>query len=250
MKKKTIFFDEKKKLDKKYKISLLKALLNKIYNYDYGVIEIKANDILCFFKFCCEYKIEIKNIEPLEIKKVQDWQKSELNKNYFVSDKDIDNLGMKIKKSKFLYLLIEIFANCDDTYLFKLLNSKYGNDFSRGTLDLLIDEKIKFKNFSFKDEKEFINFQKNLLSISDKKEEVNYIIRLSKSLYNNLIFINENFATISKILEDNAKVLRWKSTNYQLSLESPSETDDIDKIFIALSDIIKLLKDHNKAKRH
>ena len=241
------FFDEKKKLDKKYKISLLKALLNKIYNYDYGVIEIKANDILCFFKFCCEYKIEIKNIEPLEIKKVQDWQKSELNKNYFVSDKDIDNLGMKIKKSKFLYLLIEIFANCDDTYLFKLLNSKYGNDFSRGTLDLLIDEKIKFKNFSFKDEKEFINFQKNLLSISDKKEEVNYIIRLSKSLYNNLIFINENFATISKILEDNAKVLRWKSTNYQLSLESPSETDDIDKIFIALSDIIKLLKDHNKA---
>ena len=46
-------------------------------------------------------------------------------------------------------------------------------------------------------------------------------------------------------MEANSKVYRWKSTNYQLSLEPPDDKDDIDQIFQVLSDIMLILKDKN-----
>ena len=123
------------------------------------------------------------------------------------------------------------------------MKSKYEKDFSASILDLLINNRIKFKDLTFKNDKEITNFQKYLLSASSKKEEVNFTIKLSKSLYENLIFIKENFKIITKILEDNAKIFR--KNNYQLSLERPDEKDDIDKIIIALSEIMILSKDKN-----
>ena len=126
---------------------------------------------------------------------------------------------MNLKKSKFLNILIEIYSIYDINYLLKLIKTKYGKEFSREILDLLINNKIKFNDLSFNDEIELYNFQKTLLSVSDKKEEVNFIIKFDKSLYKNLIFIKDNFKSICKILEANSKVYRWKSTNYQLSLE-------------------------------
>ena len=240
------FFDEKKEINQKFKSSLLKALLDMIYKYEN--IELYPNEMLSFFKYCCEQKIKPENIESLELKKYknkEDNDKNILNKNYYITDSDIDNLNMKLRKTKFLYLLSEIYSIYDTEHLLKLMKSKYEKDFSASILDLLINNRIKFKDLTFKNDKEITNFQKYLLSASSKKEEVNFTIKLSEGLYENLIFIKENFKIITKILEDNAKIFRWKITNYQLSLERPDEKDDIDKIIIALSEIMNLSRDKN-----
>ena len=236
------FFDEKKNI-KKFKENLLKSLLNKIYLYEN--VEINPNDILRFFKCCCEKGVKIDKIDSLEIKREKGGEKFKLNKDYYIAEADLEKLNMNLKKSKFLNILIEIYSIYDINYLLKLIKTKYGKEFSREILDLLINNKIKFNDLSFNDEIELYNFQKTLLSVSDKKEEVNFIIKFDKSLYKNLIFIKDNFKSICKILEANSKVYRWKSTNYQLSLEPPDDKDDIDQIFQVLSDIMLILKDKN-----
>ena len=235
------FFDEAKKIDEKFKKNLLKSILDKIGSLDN--LELKPDEILRFFKYCCDFKIAPKLINSLEIRHIKEG-KFELNKKYYISDEDIEKIEMNLKKTKFLNLLVEIYSLYDSNYLLKLMKSKYNKDFSRATLDLLINNKIKFKDLLIKEE-DFNNFQNNLLTISEKKDEINYIIKLSKGLYSNLSFIRDKFQIISKILEDNAKVLRWKSTNYQLSLVNAEEGDDIDKIFLVLSDIIDLSKNKN-----
>ena len=99
------FFGEQKIYSEKFHPKLLKSIISKIYTCD--IIELKANDILKFFKKCCENKIEINQIDSLEIKKEKEI--SELNKEYYISDEDLDKIK-NIKKTKFLQLLIEIFA--------------------------------------------------------------------------------------------------------------------------------------------
>ena len=236
------FFDKTKKNCEKFKKSLLKAILNKIYNCEN--VELKPDDILKFFKNCCEYKEKIENINALEIKRVEGGKK-ELNKEYYITVEDLDKISMKLPKTKFLDLLIEIFSIYDCSYLLQLIKSKYGKNFSREILDLFLNKKLRFTDLSFNNENDFNDFQINLLSITKSKEEIIFVIKLSKSLYENLIFIKNNLNIICKILEDNAKIYRWNSTNYQLSLGNFNDKDDIDSIFILLSDIVKLLEKKN-----
>jgi len=230
---------KQKKNCEKFKKSLLKAILNKIYNCEN--VELKPDDILKFFKNCCEYKEKIENINALEIKRVEGGKK-ELNKEYYITVEDLDKISMKLPKTKFLDLLIEIFSIYDCSYLLQLIKSKYGKNFSREILDLFLNKKLRFTDLSFNNENDFNDFQINLLSITKSKEEIIFVIKLSKSLYENLIFIKNNLNIICKILEDNAKIYRWNSTNYQLSLGNFNDKDDIDSILFDLK-INTFLKD-------
>ena len=226
----TCIFEETKNMDKKIKVSLLNNILDTIYKE--RNFELKPNDILKIFKYCCEFKIEPKYINSLEVKKIQEDQKYELDKKYYLSENDYENIDINKNKQKFLHLLIEIYSNYDSEHLFGLMKSKYGKNFSKETLYMLINNKMKFKDLVFKDDKEFKGFQKNLLSVSIRRDEINYIIKLSKGLYNNLIFVKENLEDIGKI-----------AGNYSLSLNEPDVEDDIDQIFIILSDLITQIKE-------
>ena len=217
-------------MDKKIKVSLLNSILNTIYSE--RNVELKPNDILKIFKYCCEFKIEPKYIDSLEVKKSQEGKKYELDKNYYLSEKDFENIEINKNKQKFLHLLIEIYSNYDFEHLLGLMKSKYGKNFSKETLYMLMNNKMKIKDLIFKDDKEFKGFQKNLLSASTKKDEINYIIKLSKGLYNNLIFIKENLKEIGKI-----------AGNYILSLNEPDVDDDIDRMYMILHDLITQIKE-------
>ena len=105
----------------------------------------------------------------MEIKREKGGEKFKLNKDYYIAEADLEKLNMNLKKSKFLNILIEIYSIYDINYLLKLIKTKYGKEFSREILDLLINNKIKFNDLSFNDEIELYNFQKTLLSVSDKK---------------------------------------------------------------------------------
>ena len=84
------------------------------------------------------------------------------------------------------------------------MKSKYGKEFSRGILDLLMKDKNKIINLLHQinnyNNDEFKIFQNNLLSVSGLKEEINNILKLSKGLFNSLAFIKENLDIIYKIL--------------------------------------------------
>ena len=232
------FYSRGKNININFKSYSLKSLLNKI-KYSRN-IELSPKTTLKLFKFCCEMEIEPKYIYSLNIiydDKIYDKKKYILNKKYYISDEDIEKFKIKNKKSKFLELLMEIYANYDINYLLDLMQSKNGDIYSKIVLDLIYDNKVKL-HILFEKEKDFKIFQKKLLSVSQYKSQVNYIIKLSKGLYNNLVFIKENFQLICKILEDYDKIYRKTNTDLKLRLDNPEKDSDIDKIFIALSDIV------------
>ena len=236
------FYDKEKNLNQKYQSYSLKSLLSRIRYLKN--IELSPETILKLFKFCCKLKIEPEYIDSLEIfynfkGNKQEKEKIKLNKEYYISDEEIEKSQIKIKNTKFLDLLVEIYANFDASYLLKLMLSKNGVVYSKAILDLLSDNQVKM-NILFKNNEEFNKFQKALIVIAEHKDEVNYIIKLSKGLTNNLNFIKENFNIICNVLEKDAKVYRFKSTNFQLNLDSPEIDENIDDIFIAISDIVSL----------
>ena len=238
------FFDKQKKITDKFKSKLLKALLKKIRDSKNNDVEIYPNEILKLFKFCCKYQLSLDNINSL---KMIHNDNEQINTTYYINDDDLSNLEKNLKKSKFLYLLIEIYSNYDYIYLLRLMKSKSGNLFSRGILDLLMDNKNKILNLLVQDDNNLKIFQKILLKASEKKDDINNIIKLSKGLYNNLLFIKENMNEIYQTLNKIITILNLNFfTNYELSLNNPEENEDIDKIISVLSEIINLTKDKNK----
>ena len=242
------FFDKQKiKTDKfeKFKTKLLKALLKKIRDSYNNEIEIYPNEILKLFKFCCKYQLTLGNNYSLKLKHNEN---EKINKDYYICDDDLVKLKIDLKKSNFVYLLIEIYSNYDCIYLLKLINSKNGNMFSRGILDLLMNNKNKIANLLFQDDNNLKIFQKNLLHASEQKDDINNIIRLSKGLYNNLLFIKENIDEIYQILDKNKKLYHYLKyyEYYELSLNNPEANEDIDKIIVVLSEIINITKDKSQ----
>ena len=216
-----------------------KAFLKKIRDSKNNDVEIYPNEILKLFKFCCKYQLPLDNINSLKMKHNDNEQ---INKVYYINDDDLDKLGMKLKKSNFLNLLIEIYSNYDCIYLLDLMKSKKGDLFSRGILDLLMNNKNKILNLLVQDDKILKIFQKYLLKASENKDDINNIIKLSKGLYCNLLFIKENMNEIYQTLDNIIKFYQFYK-NYELSLNNPEGNEDIDNIISVLSEIIKLTED-------
>ena len=241
----TYFFNKNKNIIKNIQLYSLKSLLNHIKNVRH--IELYPETILKLFKFCIYMSLEPESIDALEIignKEAGEIKKNQINKEYYLSDADIEKLRLKMKKLKFINLIIEIYSNYDSDYLLLLMQSKNANIYSEIFLNLLFDNKIKFDKL-FKNAKDLKFIQKKLLLVAKKKYDVNYIIKLSKGLYNNLTFIEENFKTIYEILEKNASFFSWSTTNYQLSLDNLEYGANIDEIIKLISSILSKNKGKN-----
>ena len=231
------FFEKEQNKKESFQKSLIKALINKISKIDN--IELKVENILKFFKFCVIFNLEPTNIEAIEIPRKKN-EKINLKEEYFLSGEDIENLNLKKQKSKFIDLIVCIYANSNKKYLMELIQSKNGKDYCRNIFDLLNIKKLRLSDLSFDNEKDKQLFQKNLLLVSKSKDEVNYVISISDGLTNSLEFIQDNCKKICSILEENESKLRFKDTNYLLSLKNPDNNDNIDKIYSLLFNIIKL----------
>ena len=177
------FCDKEQNQKENFQKSLIKALINKISRTDN--IELKAENILKFFKFCVKFNLEPTNFEAIEMKRKKN-EKINLKQEYFLTSEDIENLNLKRQKSKFIDLIVYIYANCDKKYLMELIQSKNGKDYCRNVFDLLNNKKLKLSDLSFDNENEKKIFQKNLLSVSKSKEDVNYVISISEGLTNSL----------------------------------------------------------------
>ena len=225
----------------KYQLYFLNSILEKIKTIEN--LELEPETILKLFKFCCKMKVQPKNIDSIiminNYKEEKDKKNNiiKLNKEFYITDEDIENLKIKINTSKFFILLIEIYLNFNVNYLLKLTESKNWNDYTRIVLYCLINNKNKF-NLSFNIEEDLLIFQKKLISVSQTKDEVNSIIKLKKGFYNNLKFINDNFVQIYNIIENDLKNGISKNITFQVSLDKLEYDENIEKIFIILYNII------------
>jgi len=234
------FFNKKKNELEPYQKGLIEALATCISKSDKA--ELLPETILMIFKFCSifQVKLDTLNIDVIEIKKDYKNKKTPLDHDYCLLNEDIDKLILKKQKPKLIDLIVNIYANYDKEYLMKLIQCKDNKNYCRSVFDLLNKNTLKLKDLSFKNEEESNVFQKNLLSVSKTKDEVNFVIKLSKGFTNSLIFINENFLKIYSILEENASKFSGEKSNYHLSLGNLGKEDnDFQKIYVALSGIIK-----------
>lgn len=224
-----LFFFNKNKNEVIFQENLIKSIISYINKSKEGVF-FTVDIILQFFKYCSKFKLELKKIDNCKLKNEK--SPTPLNKEFFLSNDDINQIVGKNKneKGKLLSLLVEIYANNDKNCLMNLIQSNNSKDYGKSLLNILVKRPLMVKEFSFEN-KEFIPIlQKNLLAFSQKKEEIDLIIKLSENLSKSIIFIEQNYNDIYAKLDKSADLWR-KERNYTLNLPDPKNNDDFNLIY-------------------
>jgi hypothetical protein len=229
------FFDKEKNEEKSLQKSLMNALINKV-NQNSQIL-LSPEIIFKYLRYCLKFNLKLLNINSIII--IENIN-NKISKEDYISNEDINKMLIEqnekpilIKKIIDIYFLI---GNID--YLIGLKKSK---DFGRAFLEKLNEKRFNCSRF-FNNEESIINFQNELLSFCIKKEELNYILNLSKGLLKYLKYICENYDKIYTILKNSASGSYYKY-NYLLYLPSVGEEDTLEKIKEIL---IKILEKKNK----
>jgi len=223
------YFFNKNKNEIIFQENFIKSLLSFI-NRSKETIVFTVDNLLQIFKYCSKFKLEIKKIDNCALGKVK--SQTPLKKEFCLSNEEINQICGKNKneKEKLLNLLVEIYANNDKDCLMNLIQSNNSKDYCKSLLNILVKRTLKVSEFSFQN-KEFIpSLQKNLLSLSQNKDEINLIIKLSENLSKCIEFIEQNFTEIYTKL-DKASGFFGKEKSYTLNLPDPKGNDDIGLIY-------------------
>ena len=198
--------------------SLIKAIMNRISREN--KIKIRPHNFFRIIKLCGKFGIEMKNLEYLEIK-----AKKKVAREYYLTSEDIDKINTK-KRAQIIDLIVFSFIKIDINYLIELTKGNSGPDICRSILDNINKGEIKIENFKLNKE-DFTIFQKLLLSITKTKDEVEYVITLSKQLIPSLKFIQDNIDVLQTL----------QSYCFPINLDAPNDKDNIDDIIILVNDI-------------
>ena len=239
------FLTEKNQIKDSIQKSLIKGLINKI-KYQKNIL-LKPNIILIFLSYCKKFKLEPKNIDNIELYSYDGKIILEkLIKDYLISSDDIDSLTVKNnnEKNKLINLIVKIYAfNNSVDNLIKLIESKNGIQCSKTILDLLNNKEIKFENLTFEKEEDYLLLKKNLLFSAKTKEDINFIIKMSRGLVDCLQFIDQFAKEIYEILKK-CEPFRKKTEHYQLKLPEPKIEDDIEILTQYLKKIFEIGKEY------
>lgn len=170
----------------------------------------------------------------------------QLNKENYLTNDDINNLVKKEKeKIKLIDLLVKIYTNYDKTKLKELIKDQDGKKFSKSIFDLIKQRQLKLEDFHFENNEELNLFQKNLLSSGQEKNEINKddinnILNFSKSLTNCLKFLSDNIQIVYDSLDN---FVKWYNlNNYELTIPSAKNEENVEDIFNSLQNIINYTK--------
>ena len=238
-------FNDQLNIDKMFKIALIKKIFGIINEMNEVILY--ADIFLLMFKRSLIYKIEPKNINSIKIREILAKRSIKLSAEYFLNNDEIEKLKLGDGKSKFCELIVGIYAYSDKKQLMKLIQSKNGKEYCRYILSLIYNKQFKKEEFNLiKEEKSINQIQANFLSVSTRREDINFILYLSKGLLSNLKFIAEHYYAIYNILSSNANYILFNAFNkYYLELLFPDEKDDIKDIQINFAKIVKLTKENN-----
>ena len=81
------FFDEEKNKEESLKISLMKALINKVNQY--RQIFLSPEIIFRYLKYCIKFKLKLLNINAI---KIIENINNKISKDYYISNEDIDKM--------------------------------------------------------------------------------------------------------------------------------------------------------------
>ena len=237
------FFNEKNKIKEDIQKYLLKGIMNRIKMQ--RNILLKPNLILKFLTYCKKLKLEPKNFENVELFNVDGKILIEnLENDFLILSDDIDSLTHENEKekSKLINLLVKLYAYNDSVNnLILLLESKNGSQCSKATLDSLNNKEIKFEELKFEKEEDYLKFKKNLLFAAKTKDDINFILKMSRGLTDCLQFILQFTKEIYDILKKNEPYTR-KNVYYYLKLVEPKVDDDIEILTEYLKKIFEFSK--------
>ena len=187
----TYFFDPKKIIDKRFKIELLKTIFNSINNKNEVVLT--SDLFLSLFKQCILLNFKPGNINSIRIFDSEKEKKNKINQELYLTNEEIERLNLGEQKERFQNLMVSIYINHDKKQLMKLIQSSNGKDYCRKVLDLVYKKELQLNDFHLIKQTNINTLQKNLLEVSEKKEEIQFILSLSKGLLDYLNFINNNY---------------------------------------------------------
>jgi len=230
------FFDKEKNKDESLQNSLMNSLKNKLSQN--SQIVLSPEIIFKFLKYCLKFNLKLNKINSIIIERNNN---NKISEEYYISNEDINKLLIdQYEKPILIKKIIDIYFLIGD--IDKLIKSKKSKELGSALL-----EKLNEKNFNcsrlFNNEESIINFQNELLSFCTKKEELNYILNLSKGLIKYLKYISENYEKIYSIMKNNTSSSYYKY-NYLLNLPSVGEEDTLEKIKEIL---IRILDKKNKS---
>ena len=238
-------FGEKKNFEKAIKVEFLKDYFEFVNTTDDATLY--ADTFLNIFKQSLALKVEPKNINSIKIHEIEKNKEMDIQPKDYLTADDIDKLKLEIQKSKFIEYIVIIYAKTDIKQLLKLIQSKSYKKYCRMILNLVKDKKL-FRGLflEFRDKAIINTLEKNLLSVSNSKDDINFILSLAIGLSDNLKFIKENFNEIYKILDSEHSLPQFLNFySYTLYLLIPHEKDTIDDIIINFSQIVKITKEKN-----
>ena len=241
------FFLDKKNENENFQKYLIKSIIAKIEKNKDG-INFNIDNTLKFFKYCAKYNFELKKLDYFHLSPEKG--KIALNKEFCLSSEEINILTKnKNCREKIINIYVEIYANHDKECLMELIQSDKSKDYCKAILGFLVKRTIKPTelSLSFNNKEKIPIFQKNLLSNSKTRDELNIIIKLSENLAKSLEFIYSNYNDIYSILEKNSNKVFYKEASYLLTLPNPNANEEINEIY---SYLIKIFKERHNEKKY
>jgi hypothetical protein len=224
----------------KYQKELISTMIKAIKDND-NTIKLRAETILKFFKYCEKLLLEPKGIDNIEVDIGKNALKNKLNKDYYLTNDNINNLVKKEKeKSNLINLVVKIYSNYDKNMLISLIKTENGKDYVKSLFQLIRERKLKLEDLHFENKDDLILFQKNLLSSVETKDELNNVLNLSENLTGCLKFISDNIKSICNVLDYLQKWYKWN--NYELTIQVAKNEEKIDEIYDSLLSIIQYTK--------
>jgi hypothetical protein len=216
------FFDKEKNINKSLQISLMESLIYKVNQF--YEIKLSPEIIFKYLKYSLKFKLNLFSINAIQLIEMS---YSNISNEYYISNEDINEMIIdEYEKPILIKKIIDIYFLIDDIeYLIRLKKSK---EFGRAFL-----EKLNKEHFNcymiFNNEERIINFQKELLSFCVKKQELQYILNLSKGLIKYLKYIYNNYEKIYTILKNNSSYFGSYKNNYLLNLPNVGKDDTLEK---------------------
>ena len=224
----------------KYQKELISTMVKTIKEND-NTIKLGAETILKFFKYCAKLSLEPKSIDNIEVDIGKNALKNKLNKDYYLTNDDINHLVKKEReKAHLINLVVKIYSNYDKDMLTSLITTENGKDYVKSLFQLIRERKLKLEDLYFENKDDLILFQKNLLSSVETKDELNNVLNLSENLTACLKFISDNIQSICQVLENFKKWYKWN--NYELTIQVAKNEEKIDEIYNSLLSIIQYTK--------
>lgn len=184
-----LIFDKNNFRPEKLKKDLI-ANISKLFEESEIKITIQVITALKYFRCCLETNSK-PNLDKIVLKDLK-YQIMQLEQEFYLTDKDIDDLITEKNKEKIFEVIVAIYSIFDINHMYNLLKlSKIHSDYYSKNLFNYFKKDLTKENFDLLNSNQILFIQEKFIEFAEKKEDINKIIKLSKEITSCLKFIYE-----------------------------------------------------------